>query len=166
MERGWKFLADLKKTDFLDWGLLLAWMGVIFFMSTDTFSAANTSRFLFPALKFLFPVWAPSHFRLVHVMIRKTGHFTEYAVLALLWYRTLQIREKSWSYKAALLAVSLSVLYAMTDEFHQSFVPSRTASYVDVGIDSAGALFSMIALWMVVSKRPSHPPLNSGKNLS
>ena len=154
MDFRWRLLAGLKKTVLLNWGLLLAWMGVIFFMSTDTFSAANTSRVLFPILKFLFPVWAPSHYRLVHMMIRKSGHFTEYAVLALLWYRTLQIREKTWSYKAALLSVSLSALYAATDEFHQSFVPSRTASFGDVAIDSAGALFSMILLWIIALRKP------------
>ena len=138
-----------------DWGVLVAWMGIIFFMSTDTFSSANTSRFLNPILKAFFPGLTLQQFHRIHYTVRKLGHFAEYAVLAFLWFRTLQVREKNRFWRAALLALTLSVLYAFTDELHQAFIPSRTASLVDVGIDSAGAAFSILGLIIFRMRRPA-----------
>jgi VanZ family protein len=58
----------------------------------------------------------------------------------------LQARDLTWSTRSALIAFLLSSVYAMTDEFHQSFVPSRGPSMIDVGIYSAGAAFSLLFL--------------------
>ncbi len=132
--------------------LLIAWMGVIFFMSTDLFAFSRTSRYLVPALHTLFPDLSMKQIHAIHSFLRKCGHFTEYAILSLLWFRTLQLGDKQWSNRAALLAFLLSALYAVTDEFHQSFVPSRGPSMIDVGIDSAGAAFSLMVLRFVNSR--------------
>ena len=72
------------------------------------------------------------------VALRKGIHFGEYAVLCALWFRALRSR---WARDRALAAaVGICVLYAMTDEFHQSFVDGRIGSPRDVLIDTAGAL--------------------------
>lgn len=75
-------------------------------------------------------------------MIKKGGHVIGYAMLALsYWYAFRMREEKRW------LVWLLAVLYALTDELHQSFVPGRNPSIWDVLIfDSFGA---MISLWLV-----------------
>ena len=74
-------------------------------------------------------------------LVKKGGHFTIYALLAItFWYALGWRRDRVW------LAWLLAALYAVTDEFHQSFVPGRHPSVWDVVIfDTFGAL---IALWL------------------
>ena len=134
------------KEIYSEWIPLILWMGVIFLMSTDSFSFFKTSNYVVPLLQTLFPGLPLGAIHSIHVFIRKFGHFFEYAVLSLLWYRTLQSGEKQWSTRLALLALVLSALYAATDEFHQTFVPSRGPSLIDVGIDSTGAACSLLVL--------------------
>ena len=69
-------------------------------------------------------------------IVRKTAHMTEYAVLFLLYRRALVL---SGARHPGLAALVMSAGYAMTDEWHQSFVAGRGPSPVDVGIDTLGA---------------------------
>ena len=128
------------------WFLVVVWMGVIFFMSTDALSSAHTGRLIIPVLHSIFPDMSIKTLHAVHFFIRKCGHFTEYGILSWLWFRTIQSNDPGWSYRSAILAFLLSTVYAASDEFHQSFVPSRGPSFVDVGIDTAGAAFSLLML--------------------
>ena len=74
---------------------------------------------------------------LAHLILRKAAHFTEYALLAGLWWRALRTRLEA---RAALVAAfSIAAAYAVTDEIHQTFVDTRVGSPVDVLIDLAGA---------------------------
>ena len=68
---------------------------------------------------------------------RKIIHFAQYALLAYLWWRALS--EHTTASRAALAAFLVTVLYAVTDEYHQTFVDGRHGSPLDVLIDSAGA---------------------------
>ena len=135
-----------KKVTWSEWFLLIFWMGIIFFMSTDSFSFPQSSKFVIPLLHAIFPFFSMKTIHSIHVFLRKVGHFTEYAILGWLWFRTLQARDPAWSNRSAFLALLLSAVYALTDEFHQSFVPSRGPSLIDVGIDSAGAAFSLLCI--------------------
>ena len=74
---------------------------------------------------------------LAHLILRKAAHFTEYALLAGLWWRALRTRLEARAALAA--AFSIAVAYAVTDEIHQTFVDTRVGSPVDVLIDMAGA---------------------------
>jgi VanZ family protein len=58
-----------------------------------------------------------------------------------------------WSGKTAAAALGIAVLYAATDEFHQNFVPNRTGSLKDVGIDTAGALLGLGIVWLCYRTR-------------
>ncbi len=68
---------------------------------------------------------------------RKLVHFAEYALLALLWWRAL--RTQTDEHRAALAAFVVASLYAVSDEWHQSFVEGRSGNALDWAIDSAGA---------------------------
>lgn len=116
-------------------------------------SAEHTSRFLIPFLHWLKPDFSPEALAQVHFVLRKLGHVTEYAILAMLFWRALR-RETDPQIKAILRLRSgqtlflsvwiLCAIFAGTDEFHQSFVPSRGAAWSDVMIDSAGAIFGLL----------------------
>lgn len=75
-------------------------------------------------------------------LIKKGGHATGYAMLGLAYFYALPPR-LSTGYRA-LLALLMVVLFALSDEFHQSFVQGRTSSLRDVGIDTAGALLALV----------------------
>jgi len=129
----------------LRWGPLLIWMGVISGLSTDAFSAAETSRFILPILRWLLPYASPETLNSLHAVIRKAAHVTEFAVLSFLWYRALEWSRTKWRAASALWAFLLAGAFGALDEAHQLVVPSRTASIVDVGWDSLGALFGVLA---------------------
>ena len=133
-------------TPLLRYGPALLWMGVIFVLSTDPFSRGETGRFLLPLLMWLFPGAAPETLAFLHEALRKVGHLTEYGVLAVLWYRARAYRTAAWVPEAARLALLVAVAYAVTDEFHQALVASRTGSVVDVAIDAVGAAAGLLLL--------------------
>ena len=119
-------------------------------MSTGTFSAENTSSMVEAVVTFLVPVISSQELGLVHALIRKSAHVTEYFILGLLLFRAFRGDfTVSWKWRWSFFAVIVVILWAATDEFHQSFVPTRTASAVDVGIDAAGGMLAQIvsALW-------------------
>lgn len=123
------------------YGPLLLWIAFISFASTSEFSAANTSQLVRPLLLWLFPNITEDQLAAVHFLTRKAGHFTEYAVLAFLARRAFitssrTIFQRYWFQ----LALLLIVIYALLDEFHQSFVPSRSPSIYDSAIDIVGGL--------------------------
>jgi len=129
---------------------LLLWMVFIFFASTGAFSAANTSLIVGPILRWLFPNISEEQLAIAHFITRKAAHFTEYAILGLLAARAFITSSKQqlsnlWFW----FALALVTLYALSDEYHQSFVPSRTASIYDSLIDMAGGLTALLlyALW-------------------
>jgi VanZ family protein len=129
------------------WLPVIIWMGVIFWMSTGMFSYEQTSRYIVPILNFLFPWLVPNQIDMLHELIRKSAHITEYFILgSLLFYAFRSGSKQKWCLRWTMYAIIGVVLYAASDEYHQSFVASRTASIIDVGIDSAGGLLSQIAI--------------------
>ena len=124
----------------------VGWAALIFLFSSDAFSGANTSGILEPLLRHLFPLLSVSEIELIHVSIRKLGHFGEYFVLAILVMRSL--RDETYntlSSRQLGLGLALTALYAVSDELHQALVPSRSASIIDVFIDVFGG--SCGTLW-------------------
>lgn len=124
---------------------LLIWMAVIFFASTGEFSAANTDLLIKPILRWFFPHLSAERIAAFHHFIRKCGHFSEYAVLGVLTARAFiasshEVLRRYW----LLGSVVLISLYALSDEYHQSFVASRTASIYDSLIDISGGLVALI----------------------
>ena len=161
-------------------------MGLIFAASSDVESFAHSSRILAPLLHWLFPQMPEETVRLIVFFARKGAHLTEYAVLALLFWRalrkpvkndprppawpklpvtqqaepqpsrmperesrTLRRGEGPWNWREARLALLIVALYAASDEFHQMFVPERTAHVTDVLIDTAGGATGLFALWII-----------------
>jgi VanZ family protein len=94
----------------------LALMGVIFFFSAQ------------PDLSTGLGTW--------DLILRKAAHMAEYGLLWFLWYRALEV-------PSPLPAVAITLAYAATDEFHQTFVTGRHGTPVDVLIDAAGVAIAV-----------------------
>ncbi len=105
-----------------NWMPVIAWCSLIFYLS----SLQNLGTHI---------GW------IIDLVLRKGAHVTEYCVLFLLSRRAITGSIGAWSgKKASLASIAFSVLYAASDEYHQSFVPTRGPSVIDVGIDSVGAV--------------------------
>jgi VanZ family protein len=104
------------------WLPLLAWMGLIFFLSAQ------------PDLPHPEVHW-------VGLLVSSAGHIVVFGVLAILWMRVLWGRPRAW-----LLALALTALYALSDEFHQAFVPGRHPDLLDLACDGLGMVLAL-GLW-------------------
>ena len=110
------------------WLPVFLWASVIFFFSS-------------------LPQQTTSQVFIIDFVIKKIAHLSEYAILYALLYRSTQ--------KKLILSFILTIIYAATDEIHQSFVPGRTAKLYDVvGFDLAGASIAAFLLWKL---KPPHP---------
>ena len=105
------------------WLAIAGWMALIFFFSSQ------------PQLPSL-----PDP--LADLILKKGAHFTVYAVLAVLFRRALPPGRWIWA-----LSWFLAVLYATSDEWHQSFVPGRHPQLTDVLIDACGAATGLLIFW-------------------
>jgi len=134
----------------------LVWLAIIWSASTDLFSAEHTGRVLrsLPWLRFL----SSLEFDRIHFLIRKAAHLIEYAVLCFLFFRSWRCTSSkqiriSWKSRWAIYSLLMSMTMAFLDEFHQSFVSSRTPSLRDVALDTTGALFSILLIRIWVTTR-------------
>jgi VanZ family protein len=130
------------------WWPAIAWAGVIFSLSTDTFSAQHTGSILEPILRWFMPHLTDELFDTIHYAIRKSAHFTEYFVFCLLLYRGVRKGRPGWRWTWGLTALFCAAVYSALDEIHQAFVASRTASAYDSLLDSTGAFAAIVVLWM------------------
>lgn len=112
--------------------LSILWMSVIFWFSAQ--NGEESAAKSLPLAELLhIPEW----------MVRKGAHMTEYAVLSALlfgFFHTFYIKQR----KAGMVSWLVSVIYAVTDEFHQMFSDGRTPSARDVCIDAAGAFAGVL----------------------
>jgi VanZ family protein len=109
---------------FFAWLPILLWMGLIFFLSS------------IPSLRITEG--------LSDLILRKLAHMTEYAILFVLFWRGLSQSNSFPVKKRLLAALVLTIFYAMSDEYHQTFVPGRAGRVWDVAIDTAGALGGLV----------------------
>ena len=131
----------------------MIWAGVIFFMSTKAFGSTFTARLLAAILALLHLQVSPETFNLLNFLMRKTGHFTEYSIFAIFLYHALGDGGwAAWRPRKALACIVLAGLYALTDEFHQRFVPGRGPSIVDCGFDTLGAALGMTIIYFVSAR--------------
>jgi VanZ family protein len=128
------------------WLPAVAWAAVISLASTDALSADHTSRILFPVLHWLFPHAASETLDQMQLFIRKTAHLSEYFAFSYFLLRGLRGKDRGWRWRWAIWAIAIAAGYSALDEFHQSFVPSRTASPWDSLIDTTGAAAAQIFL--------------------
>jgi len=135
----------------------IVWTAFIFLASSDAFSAPHTGSILQSIAVFVLghPL-SDTTYELAHLTIRKLAHLTEYGILGYLWFRAVRREEPGWTMRWSVTAVLIAIAVAAADETHQAFVPSRTASPLDVLIDTCGAVLAQLAVFH--HRRPSPPP--------
>lgn len=130
-------------------------MALIFTASSDQASSHRTSRIIAPVVRWLFPDWSETQVDLAVLVVRKVAHFVEYSVLAVLVWRALwrpQPRDaRPWDWRVATWTLAVVVAYAVSDEYHQTFVPNREGSPWDVLVDTVGGLCGLLGAWGVYS---------------
>ena len=137
--------TPLASNRFFRYGPPIIWAALIFIGSSDLLSASHTGAFIVRPLHLLFPHASETTIDAIHFAVRKLGHFTEYAILAGLTARALRgssrprFRDR-WFWISLLLVT----LYSLSDEYHQTFIPSRTASIFDSLIDTVGGLAALL----------------------
>jgi len=130
------------------WLPVVAWAILISWASTDAFSASHTSQFIIPALHWLIPHASADTLDRLYFFIRKIAHFAEYFVFSFLLLRAIRGEHRGWQIRWAIAALAIAAGYSALDEFHQSIVPSRTASTWDSLLDTTGAATAQVLLWL------------------
>ena len=138
------------------YGPVVAWAGFVLLASSASFSASNTSRIIRPLLLWLFPEISEGSLAFAHFLVRKAAHLTEYGVLALLAaraFRTSRVQKLKSDWWLA--AFALVACVSLVDEYHQSFLPSRTGTIYDSLLDMTGgaAALACAALWLRLRRR-------------
>lgn len=129
---------------------LVLWIGFIFFASSGQMSASETSRFVAPVVRWFFPDIDGETLKTIHIFVRKTAHFVEYALLALIAARAFltssrSVLRRNWF----ALSFVLVAIVALFDEYNQSFYATRTGTIYDSLLDMTGGLAALAAgaLW-------------------
>ncbi|MBK9711287.1 MAG: VanZ family protein [Kouleothrix sp.] len=122
-------LHPLLGTPLARWLAVAVWMGLIFAFSSQSQLPSPDD----PLVDFLF---------------KKSAHFAVFGVLAVLFWRALPPRTASWGW-----AWALTVLYAGSDEWHQSFVAQRHPAVRDVVIDACGAATALLIVWLLARRQ-------------
>jgi VanZ family protein len=134
---------------------------LVFFFSTGTFSAAESAHILRPILEWLFGALTDARFTLAQFLVRKAAHLVVYVTLSALWFRAQRGPRSGWQSSWALLALLVSILVAIGDEVHQTFVPGRTASPWDVLLDGVGALLAQAVIALRARRKSPLPVARS-----
>ena len=142
----------------LPWVAVFLWMAVIYFFSAQTGemsgdTSGSITRWLIEHIYIGFKDLAIEQqdeiMAIVHTLLRKGAHFTEYALLAILVSNAIRVYKPKILLKW-LIPIGFSAVYAVTDEIHQYFVPERACRLFDVFIDTSGAAFGTI-VFIVIS---------------
>jgi VanZ family protein len=116
----------------------LCWTGLIAWLGSGYWSGVNTSSWLYPTLRAIFPRASPVQIETIHFFIRKAAHVLEYAVLSGLWRRALG------GWRVPLL---LCLLTAILDEVRQTVTPGRSGALADVLLDGAASAVVLMTYW-------------------
>ena len=123
----------------LAWLWVVAWIAVVQIFASGSFSASETSRFIGPLLRWLFPDAGAESVATAHFVIRKAGHFIGYAILALLALRAFRSSLDGPLAWLATASLALVLAVAVVDELRQAAAANRTGALSDVALDIAGA---------------------------
>lgn len=126
----------------ISWAAIIVWMAIIFYLSHEP---ASTSRELSTGLMneiftFIGKIAPASEIDagMFHHLLRKSAHFFAYSALGIFSFAAFLLSGAS-GYRRIFMALGLCVMFAISDEVHQLFVPGRSGEIRDVLIDSAGA---------------------------
>jgi VanZ family protein len=130
------------------WSCTVIWCGLIFYMSSQNANeSSNQSLFIATLLNRLIKLaLGPHAFALTEFQVRKTAHFLEFLVLGCLLFMGFLDRAKLG--RSILLVFTAGIVFAVSDELHQHFIPGRTPLPFDVLIDTAGISAAVVIMYV------------------
>ncbi|MHB8655398.1 MAG: VanZ family protein [Terriglobia bacterium] len=144
-----KIPAESRLQFWVRWSMTIGWAALIYHLSTITFTGSFTAMLLARILRLVHLAVSQSTFDTLHFLFRKLAHLTEYAIFGLfLYHGFLNSNRTEWRIRTAAISVLVAGIYSLTDEFHQIFVPGRTPSIIDCGIDTTGAALGMLLIYL------------------
>ena len=137
--------------------MVLIMVGIFAFSALPGDESADQSGSLLDAIIRLFGSssgeLSENTYRALHLLLRKTAHFTEYALLGASACYALRVPKKDGlSFKQLLFPWINATVYAVTDEIHQYHVSGRYGTWSDVLIDSCGAVAGIL-IWSLLMKK-------------
>ena len=139
------------------WWPAVLWAVIISYASTDAYSSQETGEILTPILRSLFPAITQSALAAFNFFLRKSAHCLEYFIFYLLVYRGISGGHVRWHWRWGVGAWLIVTIYSLIDEFHQSFIPSRTASPWDSMLDSVAAGTALVGSYVWLRVRQPEP---------
>ena len=134
-----------KNKKIISWTLLISWMCFIFFMSHQPGNVSSSQSDLVLKIFSFIGIELNDYLgEIATFIVRKTAHFSEYFILYLLSYNVFRYYVKDKKYSIYLIL--FVALYAVSDEFHQAFIPGRGPANRDVLIDTSGGAFAYITM--------------------
>ena len=132
-----------QKKKLISWILLLAWMAFIFYMSQQIgqVSSGQSGKIVLLLSKIGIEI-SKDNISNITFIIRKSAHFTEYFILYILLFNV--IKHYIHTKKIIFYSIMGVIIYAVSDELHQYFVPERSSTIKDVFIDSCGGIVASI----------------------
>lgn len=139
-----KIKLSSKQLRFIFLGLCILWMAVIFvFSSSHATVSSNQSGSLVNIISGLFGgKMSAVGKNALEVILRKAAHIIEFCILGALWYGFFYLSPNG-RFKPTTAAFLVSLIYAVSDEVHQYFVPGRAARLYDVGFDALGIVLGI-----------------------
>lgn len=132
------------------WLPVAVMLGVMYYFSTDVFSADNTRSVIDKIFLWFVPHASKHALGTLNYVVRKSAHFIEYAVLGAFLFRAFRAdATERWRLKWACYSFLTAAAWALLDEFHQTLTRSRGGSIWDSLLDSTGALFMLIGVFIV-----------------
>jgi VanZ family protein len=132
-------------------------MLVIFLASASSTSFSSARKIIEPIVRWFYPGITEHGIRTAILVVRKSGHMGEYAMFSFLVWRALRKPHRNdprpWTWREPAVVLLAAALYAMSDEWHQTFVPHRVGAVTDVLIDLSGATIAMALVWCVHRRR-------------
>jgi VanZ family protein len=130
------------------WLPVILLVSVMFSFSGDTFSDYHTRGRINRLLLWLFPDIKESLLVWINYFVRKAAHLFSYAVLTAMLFRAFRADSLTrWRFAWAVYSIVITIIWALLDEYRQSFVPSRSGSIYDSMIDTVGGVFALAVIY-------------------
>jgi VanZ family protein len=135
------------------WLPVAAMLGLMYYFSTDVFSAENTRSVIDKIFLWFFPHASRHNLTTLNYFVRKSAHFTEYAILGAFLFRAFRADDPAgWRLRWAIYSLLTAATWALLDEFHQTLTRTRGGSVWDSLLDSSGALFALAVIAIIRRK--------------
>src|SRR6266404_3455197 len=147
------------------WVPVVAMLGLMYYFSTDVFSADNTRSVIDKIFLWFVPHASKHAMSTLNYVVRKSAHFIEYAVLGAFLFRAFRADDPTrWRLKWAIYSLLTAGAWALLDEFHQTLTRTRGGSIWDSLLDSSGAFFMLVAI-AIVYRTPRRTSLQNDNEL-